>query len=47
MGSVSARRDQTDLTFVSELLEAGKVKPVIDRCYLLGVQSQSEMGRIG
>ena len=30
-----ARPKQTDLTYIKELVEAGKVKPVIDRSYPL------------
>ena len=33
MGGVSARPNQKDLTFMKDLLEAGKVKPIIDRSY--------------
>ncbi len=33
MGGVAAKRDQKDLAFLKELLEAGKVAPVIDRRY--------------
>jgi NADPH:quinone reductase-like Zn-dependent oxidoreductase len=35
MGNLLAKPDKENLTFVSELLQAGKVKPLIDRCYPL------------
>jgi NADPH:quinone reductase-like Zn-dependent oxidoreductase len=36
MGGVAAERSQKDLLILKELLEAGKIAPVIDRCYPFG-----------
>jgi len=41
MGMLMARQSQKDLIFMKELLEAGKVTPVIDRCYPLSETSEA------
>ncbi|MBI3110210.1 MAG: NAD(P)-dependent alcohol dehydrogenase [Ignavibacteriales bacterium] len=41
MGGVSAKRSQKDLAFLKELLEAGKVVPVIDRRYPLSETAEA------
>jgi NADPH:quinone reductase-like Zn-dependent oxidoreductase len=42
MGNMGvAKPDKKDLVTVKELLEAGKVKPVIDRCYPLGETAEA------
>jgi NADPH:quinone reductase-like Zn-dependent oxidoreductase len=41
MGSVVAKRSQKDLAFLKELLEAGKVVPVIDRRYSLSEAAEA------
>jgi len=41
MGGVSAKRSQKDLVFLKELLEAGKVVPVIDRRYPLSEAAEA------
>ncbi len=41
MGNVLARPNQEDLACMKELLEAGKVIPVIDRCYPLSETAEA------
>ena len=41
MGGVSANIDQKDLVILKELLEAGKIIPVIDRCYPLSEAAEA------
>jgi NADPH:quinone reductase-like Zn-dependent oxidoreductase len=41
MGGVSAKRSQKDLAILKELLEAGKVVPVIDRRYTLSKAAEA------
>ena len=41
IGGVSAKRSQTDLAFLKEILEAGKVVPVIDRRYTLSEAAEA------
>jgi NADPH:quinone reductase-like Zn-dependent oxidoreductase len=41
MGTFLAQNRQKDLVFIRELIEAGKVKPVIDRCYLLSEAAEA------
>jgi NADPH:quinone reductase-like Zn-dependent oxidoreductase len=41
MGGVSAKMDQKDLGLIKELIEAGKVKPVMDRRYSLSEAAEA------
>ena len=41
MRAAMAKRDQKDLAFLKELVEAGKVVPVIDRCYPLSEAAEA------
>lgn len=41
MGALVAKPDKEDLACVKELLEAGKVVPLIDRCYPLGETAEA------
>jgi len=35
MGNLMAKSSKQDLVFLKDLLETGKIKPIIDRCYPL------------
>jgi NADPH:quinone reductase-like Zn-dependent oxidoreductase len=41
MGTFMAKLNQKDLGYIKELIEAGKVKPVIDRCYPLSETAEA------
>ena len=41
MGNLRARPNQADLVVVTELLDAGQVVPVIDRCYHLAETAEA------
>lgn len=41
MGNLLARPNQNDLTFIKDLIEAGKVTPVVDRCYPLSETAEA------
>ena len=46
MGNLAAKSNKKDLFFMKELLEAGKVVPVIDRCYPLSEVAEA-LGYLG
>ncbi len=41
LGAFVAKPNQKDLGLIKELLEAGKIKPIIDRCYPLSEVSNA------
>lgn len=41
LGNVAAHPDQNDLAFMGKLLENGKLRPVIDRCYPLSETAEA------
>jgi NADPH:quinone reductase-like Zn-dependent oxidoreductase len=41
ISNIAAYPDKDDLAYMAELLEAGKIKPVIDRCYPLGETAEA------
>jgi NADPH:quinone reductase-like Zn-dependent oxidoreductase len=41
MGALSAKASQKDLEVLREMIEAGKLKPVIDTCYPLSETAQA------
>ncbi|MNR52267.1 hypothetical protein D3C85_1720760 [compost metagenome] len=41
MGNLMTKPNKKDLSFMKELLEAGKVVPVIDRCYPLSEAAEA------
>ena len=41
MGGMMTKPNQKDLVFIKELLEAGKVVPVIDKCYPLSKTAEA------
>ena len=41
MGAVMAKINKNDLAFLTELLEAGKIKPIIERCYPLSEAAEA------
>ncbi len=41
MVNMMAKPNRVDLAYIAELIEAGKVKPVIDRCHPLNEVSEA------